>query len=80
MFVSLIVSIILVGLCFVFFSRGRQETESAAPVGPERFLIVIAVSLGVGIMLASVWVLITYGGMTFQMIEDRVSGWLERVL
>jgi hypothetical protein len=78
MVVSLIVSIILVGLCVFFFSR--RETESAAPVGPERFLIVIAVSLGVGIMLASVWVLVTYGGATFQLIQDRVSGWLEQVL
>jgi hypothetical protein len=48
-------------------------------LGTEWILAVMAVILAVGIMLAAVWVLLTYGGTTFEMIEDRVSGWLDKL-
>jgi hypothetical protein len=36
--------------------------------------------LAVGIVLVAVWVIMTSYGTTFEMIEDRLSGWLGDVL
>jgi len=48
-------------------------------LGTERILGVMAAILAVGILLAAIWVLLTYGGTTFERIEDRVSGWLDKL-
>ena len=46
----------------------------------ERVLLIGGAMLVVGIALVAVWVIITSYGTTFEMIEDRASGWLGGVL
>jgi hypothetical protein len=46
----------------------------------ERVLFIGAAMFAVGIVLVAVWVILTSYGTTFEMFEDRVSGWLGKVL
>ena len=45
----------------------------------ERILLVGGAMLAVGIALAAVVVLLTAHGATFEMFEDFVSGWLNKL-
>ena len=43
----------------------------------ERILLVGGIMLAIGLALGGVYVVLTSYGTTFEMFEDRVTGWLE---
>ncbi|MCI0600535.1 MAG: hypothetical protein L0Y50_04375 [Beijerinckiaceae bacterium] len=43
----------------------------------DRVLLTAFVLVMAGIMLAGVWVFVAYGGATFEVFQDRVTGWVQ---
>jgi len=45
----------------------------------DRVLLTAFVLVLAGIMLAGVWVFVAYGGSTFEVIQDNVTGWVQNL-